>query len=112
GVTGATTKDEDFVVSLFVASTHDHLLMFTSKGRAYLKRVYELPEGSRAARGKALINLLELQEGERVVEMLPIKEFPESREDEDQGPFVVFATKKGVVKKTPLGAYANIRSTG
>ncbi len=115
GVTGATTKEEDFVASLFVASTHDHLLLFTSKGRAYLKRVYELPEGSRASRGKALVNLLEgLQEGERVVEMLPLKEFPEARADdaEEQGPYVFFATQQGTVKKTPLAAFANIRATG
>ena len=112
GVTGAATKEEDFIASLFVASTHDHLLLFTSMGRAYLKRVYELPEGSRAARGKALVNLLQLQEGERVVEMLPLKDFPESREEEEKGPFVFFATRDGTVKKTPLGAFANIRTTG
>jgi DNA gyrase subunit A len=115
GVTGATTKEEDFVASLFVASTHDHLLMFTSKGRAYLKRVYELPEGSRAARGKALVNLLDLKDGERVVEMLPLKSFPESREEEPAGesvPYVFMATKRGTVKKTALSAFANIRATG
>src|SRR5262249_1656730 len=71
GVTGASTKDEDFVSQLFVASTHDHILMFTSMGRVYAKRVYELPEGTRASRGKALVNFLELKENERVVEMLP-----------------------------------------
>ena len=65
GVTGASTKDEDFVAQLFVASTHDHILMFTSMGRVYAKRVYELPEGSRASRGKALVNFLELKENEK-----------------------------------------------
>jgi DNA gyrase subunit A len=129
GVTGASTKDEDFVTQLFVASTHDHLLLFTSTGRAFLKKVYELPEGTRAARGKALVNLLELREGERVVELLPIKkgtldrtktpleepaggEAAEESESVDGGPYVFFATKKGVVKKTALSAFANIRSTG
>ena len=105
GITGASTKDEDFVAQLFVASTHDHLLMFTSQGRAYVKRVYELPEGSRASRGKALVNVLELKEGERVVEMLPLKQF-------EEGKFVFMATQKGVVKKTALDAFSNIRSTG
>jgi DNA gyrase subunit A len=105
GVTGASTKDEDFVARLFVASTHDHLLIFTSMGRAYVKRVYEIPEGSRASRGKALVNLLELKERERVVEMLPLKQF-------EEGKFVLMATQKGVVKKTALDAFSNIRSTG
>jgi DNA gyrase subunit A len=105
GITGASTKDEDFVAQLFVASTHDHVLMFTSQGRAYVKRVYELPEGTRASRGKALVNVLELKEGERVVEMLPLKAF-------EEGKFVVMATAKGVVKKTALDAFSNIRSTG
>ncbi|MSP59400.1 MAG: DNA gyrase subunit A [Myxococcales bacterium] len=121
GVTGAAPREEDFVASLFVASTHDHLLLFTSKGRAYSKRVYELPEGSRAARGRALVNLLNLQEGERVVEMLALKEFPAEvevgpeatgEEAPEVGPCVFFATKKGVVKKTPLSAFATIRVTG
>jgi DNA gyrase subunit A len=105
GITGASTKDEDFVAQLFVASTHDHVLIFTSQGRAYVKRVYELPEGSRASRGKALVNVLELKEGERVVEMLPLKTF-------EPGRFVLMATAKGVVKKTTLEAFSNIRSTG
>ena len=85
GVTGASTKDEDFVSQLFVASTHDHVLIFTSMGRVYAKRVYELPEGSRASRGKALVNLLELKENEQVVEMLPLKQF-------EEGKFVFMAT--------------------
>jgi DNA gyrase subunit A len=105
GVTGASTKDEDFVSQLFVASTHDHILMFTSMGRVYAKRVYELPEGSRASRGKALVNFLELKENEKVVEMLPLKQF-------DEGQFIVMATKNGVVKKTSLDLFSNIRSSG
>ncbi|HEX2568473.1 MAG TPA: DNA gyrase subunit A [Polyangia bacterium] len=105
GVTGASTREEDFVNNLFVARAHDHLLLFTNTGRAYSKRVYELPEGSRASRGKPLVNLLELQSGERVVEMLPLREFAENS-------FVFMATKNGVVKKTELSAFANIRVTG
>jgi DNA gyrase subunit A len=105
GVTGASTREEDFVNNLFVAKAHDHLLLFTNTGRAYSKRVYELPEGSKASRGKPLVNLLELQPGERVVEMLPLREFAENS-------FVFMATKNGVVKKTELSAFANIRVTG
>jgi DNA gyrase subunit A len=105
GVTGAATKEEDFVSKLFVASTHDHVMIFTSLGRAYVKRVFELPEGSRTSKGKALVNVLELKENERVVEMLPLKAF-------EEGKFVFMATQNGVVKKTSLDAFSNIRSTG
>jgi DNA gyrase subunit A len=105
GVTGASTKSEDWVAKLFVASTHDHVLVFTSLGRVYSKKVFEFPEGNRAARGKALVNFLELKEGERVVEMLPLKAF-------EEGKFVVMATACGVVKKTALDAFENIRSNG
>jgi len=105
GVTGAGTTEEDFVAHLFVASTHHDILMFTNKGRVYSKRVYEIPQGGRASRGKAIVNLLDLKEGERVVEMLPVRDYSE-------GAFVIMATRKGVVKKTSLNAYANIRSSG
>jgi DNA gyrase subunit A len=105
GITGASTKEEDFVSKLFVASTHDHVLIFTSQGRAYVKRVYELPEGSRNSRGKALVNVLELKENERVVEMLPLKQF-------EDGLFVFMATANGVVKKTSLASFSSIRSNG
>jgi DNA gyrase subunit A len=106
GVQGATTKDEDLIHKLFVASTHDHVLMFTSTGRAYSKRVFDLPESqTRAGKGKAMVNFLELQPGERIVEMLPLANF-------DAGKFVMLATAKGVVKKTELDAFSAIRSTG
>ncbi len=105
GVVGAATKEEDLITRVFVASTHDYVLMFTSKGRAYSKRTFELPEGSRASRGKALVNLLELQEGEKVVEMLPLPAF-------DAGKLVLLSTRKGIVKKTELDAFSNIRSSG
>jgi DNA gyrase subunit A len=105
GVKGAESHEDDFVAELFVASTHDHILMFTDKGRVYEKRVYELPPGKRDARGKALVNVLELQAGEKVLTMLPVKSF-------DAGWFVFMATRKGTVKKTELDAFGNIRSTG
>jgi DNA gyrase subunit A len=106
GVIGATTKDEDLINKLFIASTHDHVLMFTSSGRVYSKRVFDLPEAaSRSSKGKALVNFLELQPGERVIEMLPLPTF-------DAGKFVFLATQNGVVKKTELDAFSAIRSTG
>ena len=75
GITGATSTEGDFVADMFAASTHDHLLLFTDKGRVYYKKVFELPEGSRTAKGRPIVNVLDLQEGEQVVAMLPFKEF-------------------------------------
>jgi DNA gyrase subunit A len=105
GITGAATHEEDFVAQLFVASTHDTLLMLTNKGRAYSKKVWEVPQAGRTAKGKAFVNLLPLQDGERVVALLPVREFSE-------GAFVVMATRTGYIKKTSLDAFANIRSSG
>jgi DNA gyrase subunit A len=105
GVKGAESHDGDFVAEMFVAGTHDHMLMFTDKGRVYAKRVFEMPLGGRVGRGKAMVNLLELQEGEKVLTTLPVKSF-------DPGLFVVMATRSGTIKKTELDAFANIRATG
>ena len=105
GRIGATTKEEDVVEHLFVASTHAYILAFTSKGRMYWIKVYDLPQLGPATRGKAIVNLLNLGPNERIVAMAATKEFPEDR-------FVVFATKNGLVKKTPLAAYSNVRSGG
>jgi DNA gyrase subunit A len=105
GVTGAATHEEDFVAQLFVASTHDTLLMITNKGRAYSKKVWEVPQAGRTAKGKAFVNLIPLQEGERVVALLPVREFSE-------GAFVVMATRLGQIKKTSLDAFGNIRVSG
>jgi DNA gyrase subunit A len=105
GITGASTHEEDFVAQLFVASTHDTLLMLTNKGRAYSKKVWEVPQAGRTAKGKAFVNLIPLQEGERVVALLPVREFSE-------GAFVVMATRLGQIKKTSLDAFANIRVSG
>ncbi len=105
GVRGAGQSDDDFVAEMFVASTHDYVMMFTDKGRVYEKRVYEIPAGKRDSKGKALVNFLELQAGEKVITMLPVKTYA-------PGYFVFMATAKGTVKKTELEAFGNIRSTG
>ena len=98
GVTGMDMKDEDYIEHLFVSSTHDYLLFFTNRGKIYRLKVYELPEASRTAKGRALVNLLPLREGERVQSVLSTRDFTE-------GKYLVFATRKGMVKKTSFGAY-------
>jgi DNA gyrase subunit A len=105
GVTGAATHEEDFVAQLFVASTHDVLLMFTNKGRVYARKIWEIPAAGRTAKGKAFVNLIPLQDGERVVALQPVREFSE-------GAFVVMATARGTIKKTSLDAFGNIRASG
>src|SRR6185436_16693450 len=105
GITGAASNEGDFITDMFAASTHDHLLLFTDKGRAYYKKVFELPEGTRTSKGRAIVNVLELQEGEQVVAMLPFKEF---RADT----CVFFATQSGTVKKTELSQFESVRQTG
>jgi DNA gyrase subunit A len=105
GRIGATTKEEDVVEHLFVASTHAYILAFTSKGRMHWIKVYEVPQLGPATRGKAIVNLLNLDPNERVVALESTKDFPEDR-------FLVFATKQGLVKKTALAAYSNVRSGG
>ena len=98
GVTGMDMKDDDYIEHLFVTSTHDYLLFFTNRGKVYRLKVYELPEAQRTARGRALVNLLPLREGERVQSVLSTRDFNEGR-------YLVFATRKGMVKKTEFGAY-------
>jgi DNA gyrase subunit A len=105
GVAGMETKEEDYVEHLFVANTHDYILFFTAEGRVYWEKVYEIPEASRASKGKALVNLLNVQSGETIAAMVKVREFVENQ-------FVVFATEKGVVKKTNLAAFSNPRSAG
>ncbi len=105
GVVGATTREEDFVEHLFISSTHAFLLFFSSIGKVYWVKVHEVPQGGRTAKGKAIVNLLPLQEGEKISAFLPVREF------QDDG-FIVFATRKGQVKKTKLMAYANPRRGG
>jgi DNA gyrase subunit A len=105
GRTGTRPRQEDFVEQLFVASTHDYLLFFTNLGLIHWLKVYQLPEASPLARGKAIVNLLQLQESERVATILPVREF-------ETDMYVVMATRKGVVKKTDLMAYGKPRAGG
>ena len=105
GKIGTTTKEEDFVEYLFIASMHSYILFFTTIGKVYWIKVHELPQASRAARGKPIVNLLSLEPGEKVSAFLTVKEFQEGR-------YIVFATKNGLIKKTELMAYANPRASG
>ena len=98
GVTGMDMKDGDYIEHLFVTSSHDYLLFFSNRGKVYRSKVYELPEASRTAKGRALVNVLPLRDGERIQSVLSTRDFTEGR-------YVVFATKRGVVKKTELLAY-------
>jgi len=105
GKAATSVKDEDFIDKLFVANTHDTLLCFSSQGKVYWLKVYELPQAGRGARGKPMVNLLPLQEGERINAVLPIREY-------DEHHYVFMATALGTVKKTPLAAFSRPRSTG
>jgi len=105
GKTATKVKDEDFVDEIFVANTHDTLLCFTSRGKIYWLKVYELPQASHMSRGKPMVNLLPLEKDERINAVLPVREYSENQ-------FVFFATRKGIVKKTPLPAYGNQRANG
>jgi DNA gyrase subunit A len=106
GRIGARTKDEDFVEHLFIASAHSYILLFTSKGRAYWLKVYEIPEAAAATRGKALTSLVKFQEDEHLTAVVP------ARNLEEEGCYVFFATRNGTVKKTALSEFSNPRSTG
>ncbi|NOU09869.1 MAG: DNA gyrase subunit A, partial [Nitrospira sp.] len=105
GKIGMGIKEEDFVVNLFTASTHDSLLFFTDAGKVYWLKVHEIPEASRGAKGKALVNLLALSSNEKVTATLPVKEFRDDR-------YIVMGTKKGIIKKTELSAFSNPRQGG
>jgi DNA gyrase subunit A len=105
GKAATTVKDEDFIDKLFVANTHDTLLCFSDHGKLYWMKVYQLPQASRGARGKPIVNLLPLQEGERISAMLAIKEF-------EEGKYVFMATSFGTVKKTPLALFSRPRANG
>jgi DNA gyrase subunit A len=105
GKVGMGTKEEDFVERIFIASTHHYILIFTSMGRVYWLKVYQLPQAGRVAKGKAIVNLVNLSPGEQVASVLPVKEFTE-------GKFVIMVSRKGIVKKTDLAAYSNPRAGG
>ena len=107
GVTGGGVRDEgeDFIEHMFLASTHDHILFFTNKGRVYWRKAYDIPQASRQAKGKAIVNLLALTQDESIASFLQVKEF-------DDKHFVIMVTKNGVIKKTNLTAYSHPRATG
>ncbi len=105
GKTGATTKEDDFVSDLFVASTHAYLMPISSRGKLYWLKVHEIPAASRTARGKPIINLVQFADGESLAQVLVTKDFPENK-------FVLFVTRKGVVKRTDLSAFSNVRTNG
>jgi DNA gyrase subunit A len=105
GKQAAATKEEDFIEKLFIANTHDYILCFSSKGRLFWLKVYEVPQGSRTSRGKPIVNLLKVEEGERITAILSVKEFVEDK-------YVFMATALGTVKKTPLSDFSRPRSNG
>jgi DNA gyrase subunit A len=105
GVTGMETKEEDIVEDLFVASTHSFLLFFTNKGRVHWLKVHEIPEGGRQAKGKAMVNVLSLADGEMVATCVPVRDF-------ESGSYIILATKRGTVKKTELSAFSHPRAGG
>jgi len=105
GKSGAGTREEDFIESLFVASTHAYMLVFTTKGKLYWLKVHEIPQAGRTALGRPIVNLVQFQEGETLAKVLPVRHF-------EEGKFVVLVTRKGIIKKTDLMAYSNVRSNG
>jgi len=105
GKQAAATKEDDFIDKMFVANTHDYILCFSSRGRVYWLKVYEVPQGSRVSRGKPIVNLFPLEEGEKINAILPVKEF-------DENHFVFMATSQGTVKKTALVEFSNPRKSG
>jgi len=105
GITGAVTKDEDFVEHLFIANTHDYILIFTDRGKCYWLKVYAIPTGSRISKGRPIINLIDIESGEKIKAVLPVKEF-------DENHYIVMATEKGLIKKTNLSAFSHPRKSG
>ena len=105
GVTGAGTKDDDFIEHMFIASTHQYILFFSDKGKVYWLKVHEIPEGGRAARGRSILNLLQKDKDESITAFVAVKEFSDDK-------YLVMATEKGTVKKTVLSAYGNVRRGG
>ena len=105
GIKGMQTLDDDYIEELFITSTHHYIMFFTNTGRVYRLKAYEIPEASRTARGTAIINLLQLMPEEKITAMIPIQEY-------EDGKYLFMATEKGLVKKTPIKDYANVRKTG
>ena len=105
GITGATTKEDDFIKQIFIASTHDTILFFSNKGKLYRLKGYQVPEAGRTAKGTAIVNLLRLDPGEKISAVIPIQNFAE-------GKYLLMGTKSGLIKKTPLNEYDSARTTG
>ena len=105
GLTAMNTREEDFVEHLFITSTHDYIMFFTNTGRAFRLKAYELPEASRTSKGTAIVNLLQLSQGEKIAAVIPVHDYSEEL-------YVLMATKNGLIKKTKLEEYSNIRKTG
>ncbi len=105
GIMGLSTREEDFVETLFVASTHDHILFFTNKGRMYHLKGYEIPESGRHAKGTAIVNLLPVESEEKITAMIPVSDF-------EDGKYLLMATRCGIIKKTPLVQYGSMRKGG
>src|SRR5699024_3664796 len=105
GIKDMQTIEDDYIEELLMTTTHHYLMFFTNTGRVYRLKAYEIPEASRTARGTAIINLLQLMPGENITAVIPINKF-------EKGSFLLMATKNGLVKKTPIEDYANVRKTG
>jgi DNA gyrase subunit A len=105
GLNGMGTKEDDWVEHLFIASTHDYVMFFTEHGQVYWLKVYDIPQGGRAARGKPIVNCIAVKPDERIASLVPVRAFSDDR-------FLTFATRNGTVKKTVLSAYGNVRATG
>jgi len=105
GIKGMQTREEDFVKNIFITSTHHYILFFTNKGKVYRMKAYEIPEAGRTARGTAIVNLLQLDPGEQITAVIPLKEYEEDK-------FLLMATKKGIIKKSSIMDYVNIRVSG
>lgn len=105
GVTGAATKDEDWIETMFVATTHEYIMFFTDRGRCYWLKVYEVPDVGRAARGRSILNLIEKEANEKITAIVNVKEFKDDQ-------FLIMATRGGTIKKTKLSAYQNVRKNG
>ena len=105
GIKGMQTLDDDYIEELMMTTTHHYVMFFTNTGRVYRLKAYEIPEAGRTARGTAIINLLQLMPGERITAVIPISKF-------EEGHYLMMATRKGLVKKTPIQDYANVRKIG
>ncbi len=105
GVQGATTREDDFVEHLFIASSHDYILFFTDRGKCYWRKVHEIPQAGRLSRGRAIVNLIECDSGEKVRAFVAVRDFPDDQ-------YIVMATRQGLIKRTALSAYGNPRRKG